>query len=334
MLGSGSSSRDTLRSNNWKEVNHMHYTGTIWRPPYEAGSLLIEVTAGCTHHSCKFCTLYSDLPFSFRMSPLEHIEADLLEAQTYLRSWRRRAEAKMQGHSWESRAVRRIFLVGANPFVLNFERLKTIAELVRTYFPEYESIGCFARVTDIALKTDDELLRLHRLGYSGLTIGVESGDDAALAFMNKGYAARAIIDQSSRLDAAGIRYHFFYLAGISGDGRGEEGAVESAKVFNLTHPERIGSSMLTVYPESELYREIQHGNWKEESELEKLGEVRTLIEHLTIPVHFAMLGASNAVRVEGDLPRERQAMLTQLERVCIPENERILRHYREHLPHL
>lgn len=24
----------------------MHYTGTIWHPPYEAGSLLIEVTAG------------------------------------------------------------------------------------------------------------------------------------------------------------------------------------------------------------------------------------------------------------------------------------------------
>ena len=44
----------------------MHYTGTIWRPPYEAGSLLLEVTAGCTHHKCKFvhyimiCHLPSD----------------------------------------------------------------------------------------------------------------------------------------------------------------------------------------------------------------------------------------------------------------------------------
>ena len=28
----------------------MHYTGTIWRPPYEASSLLLEATAGCTHH--------------------------------------------------------------------------------------------------------------------------------------------------------------------------------------------------------------------------------------------------------------------------------------------
>ena len=45
----------------------MHYTGTIWRPPYEADSLLLEVTAGCTHHKCKFCTLYAELPFKFRI---------------------------------------------------------------------------------------------------------------------------------------------------------------------------------------------------------------------------------------------------------------------------
>ena len=62
----------------------MHYTGTIWRPPYEADSLLLELTAGCTHHRCKFCTLYSDLPFKFRMSPMEDIESDLLEVQVLL----------------------------------------------------------------------------------------------------------------------------------------------------------------------------------------------------------------------------------------------------------
>ena len=51
----------------------MHYTGTIWRPPYESGSLLLEAAAGCTHHRCKFCTLYDELPFRFRLSPLEDI---------------------------------------------------------------------------------------------------------------------------------------------------------------------------------------------------------------------------------------------------------------------
>ena len=49
----------------------MHYTGTIWRPPYEAYSLLVQVTAGCTHHSCKFCTLYEDLPFNLHFQKLK-----------------------------------------------------------------------------------------------------------------------------------------------------------------------------------------------------------------------------------------------------------------------
>lgn len=63
----------------------MHYTGTIWRPPYEAYSALIQVTAGCTHHKCKFCTLYEDVPFKFRMSPLAEVEEDLKEISRYYR---------------------------------------------------------------------------------------------------------------------------------------------------------------------------------------------------------------------------------------------------------
>lgn len=299
----------------------MHYTGTVWRPPYEANSLLIEVTAGCTHHSCKFCTLYDDLPFKFRMSPLEDIEANLEEVKRQIRS--------LRGHQPD-----RIYLVGANPFVLNFERLKQIAELIHKYLPSCKTIGGFSRVSDITLKTDAELKELSNLGYDGLTIGVETGDETALSFMNKGYHAEDIVTQTHRLDEAHIGYNFFYLTGISGSGRGVEGALRSAEIFNQTHPKIIGSSMLTIYPESELYQEIQAGNWKEEGELEKLEELKTLIEHLEIPVFFATLGASNAVWVQGLLPKDKKTMIKQLEKVCNPQNEAELRHYRTHLRHL
>ena len=150
----------------------MHYTGTIWRPPYEASSLLLEVTAGCTHHRCKFCTLYADLPFRFRMSPMEDIEADLKEAQKMYRSF-------------GGRKATRTFLTGANPFVMKYEKLMEIAELVHKYFPEMETIGSFARVTDVTLKTDKELAALREAGYDGLTIGIETADDEALLFMDK-----------------------------------------------------------------------------------------------------------------------------------------------------
>lgn len=160
----------------------MHYTGTIWRPPYEADSLIIEATAGCTHHRCKFCTLYEDLPFKFRPSPLEDIEADLLEAQTWYHDPLRKAEE----HLFELPGARasRIFLAGANPFGLKALHLRKITSLVRTYFPQCKSIGCFSRVTDVAAKTDEELAELAAAGFDGLTIGIETGDEEALAFMD------------------------------------------------------------------------------------------------------------------------------------------------------
>lgn len=299
----------------------MHYTGTIWRPPYEAASLLIEVTAGCTHHKCKFCTLYDDLPFKFRMSPLEDVEADL-------------SEVRAQIGSWNGEKVKRVYLTGANPFVLKFQRLKEIADLIHKYLPECETIGCFSRVTDITLKTDDELRALHELGYDGLTIGMETGDEEILEFMNKGYKQEEIITQSQRLDSANIKYNYFYLAGISGSGRGKIGALETAKVCNQTHPQIIGSSMLTVYKESELSSEIQAGNWSEETELEKLEELKILIENLNIPVFFATLGASNAIFVQGQLPKDKPEMVAYLEKMCKTQNESELRHYRTNLRHL
>ncbi len=311
----------------------MHYTGTIWRPPYEASSLLLEVTAGCTHHKCKFCTLYNDLPFKFRMSPLEDVESDLQEAQLWSTDPVAMLTARLQGFPRPER-IQRAFLVGANPFVLTYDRLMTIASLIQKYIPSVKTIGCFSQITDIALKSDEELVSLHRAGYDGLTIGIETGDDEALRFMNKGYTSADIVTQCRRLDRAGIHYSFFYLVSISGAGRGEIGAKATAAVCNQLHPSLIGINMLTIYPESELYQEIQRGSWKEAGEIEKYKEIRTLLEHLTIPTQFAALGASNAFQFQGTLPEDKDALAAALDKIIETVREDDLREYRVNLRHL
>ena len=294
----------------------MHYTGTIWRPPYEAYSLLIQVTAGCTHHSCKFCTLYEDLPFKFRMSPLSEVKSDLAEASKYYKN------------------APRIFFTGANPFVLTTDKLKKLAEMVKKYYPNYQTIGCFGRITDLYNKTVDDLKELRALGYDGITFGVETGNDEALAFMNKGFRSSDTIEQAKKLEKAGISYNFFYLTGISGAGRGEYGGKETAKVFNQLHPQIIESSMLTIYETSELYQEIQKGNWKEESELEKLAELKVLIENLTIQTRIVTDGASNLIQVRGNLPADKEKLVKYLERLIATADESALREYRVNLKHL
>ena len=312
---------DIIGVNQGKGEMFMHYTGTIWRPPYEAASLLLEVTAGCTHHKCKFCTLYHDLPFQFRMSHIEDIEEDLQEVQKKIRDW-------------SNQDIRRVFLTGANPFVLSYDKLMVIAELIHKYLPSVKTIGSFARITDITPKTNGELTELHAMGYDGLTIGIETGDNEALQFMNKGYTSSDIIEQCRRLDTVGIHYSFFYLVGISGAGRGEIGAKITADICNQLHPMLIGANMLTIYPDSELFHEIRRGNWQEESELEKYKEVRTIVEHLSIKTTFAALGASNAFQLHGILPEDKEKLLTILDEIIGNVSEEELQRYRNSCHHL
>lgn len=311
----------------------MHYTGTIWRPPYEADSLLLEVTAGCTHHKCKFCALYSDLPFKFRMTPIEDIESDLLEVQVLRNNPTSIITNKLHGLP-HPKPIQRVFLTGANPFVLKTDKLLEIAALIRKYLPSVESIGCFARITDSKNKTEEELLQLRQVGYNGLTIGVETGDDAALSFMRKGYTSQDILTQCKRLEQAGIEYGFFYLTGISGKGNGETGAKASAEIFNQLHPFLIGPNMLTIYPESELYQEIQNGNWEAEGEIEKYRELHVLVENLNISTCFAAMGASNAFQLQGLLPEDKEKLLETLDRIISEADETELLHYRKNLHHL
>ena len=292
----------------------------------------MEATAGCTHRACKFCTLYDELPFKFKASELSTIESDLLEAQTWFHDPLSKIETRLFSLPTSKRC--RVFLAGANPFALKAKRLLESADLVRKYFPWCRTIGCVARVTDVASKTGEELAALREAGYTGLTIGIETGDDAALAFMNKGYAAQDIIAQCARLDAADIAYAFFYLAGISGKGRGIEGARLTAAVCNQTRPSLIGANMLTIYKNSELYQEILAGNWEEETEIEKYQEIKALVEGLEIPVEFAMLGASNPVMLQGRLLKQRAQIVATLDRVIEEIGEDKLRLYRTNLKHL
>ena len=295
-------------------LDALHFTGTVWRPPHEALSVLLQVTVGCTHHACKFCGLYGDL--RFRVSPMAEIDADL---QIIAR--------------WQPQA-RRVFLVGANPFVLSYERLVQLADRIRDRLPKVQTIGMFARVDDIARKTDAELRELRARGFTGLSIGTETGDDPTLLRMNKGTTAAEILFQSRRLDDAGIEYYFTYMTGLAGAGNGERAARATAELFNRTHPFLIGVVSLTVYPDTVLGREVQAGLFREAGELERLDELRTLLERLEIPVTIDAHTVSNAVPLFGRLPEDRTRLLRELDMAQAVSDERDLAAYRRSIEHL
>ena len=292
----------------------LHFTGQVWRPPYEAQSQLLQLTSGCTWHKCKFCSLYHGTPF--RMSPLSEVEEDLKT----IRQWQPRA--------------RRVYLTGANPFALSYNKLLDVALLLRKYLPHLVSFGMFARVTDIVPKSVEELKNLHHLKLDSINIGIETAHEPTLERMNKGYRAVDILEQLSKLDVAGIRYNVFYLNGLGGKGNGIANAIATADVLNRLHPCIINIVSLTIFPESQLFREMVDGIYEEEPEIERLVEMRTLIERLTIKTNLLGHHVSNTIPITGALPNDKAAIIAELDRAITSFPEKELKTYRDRIGHL
>ncbi|MDE6688594.1 MAG: radical SAM protein [Prevotella sp.] len=288
----------------------LHFNGPVWRPPYESTSQLLQVTSGCSWHRCKFCTLYGE--HKFRMSPMNEIETDLRVIN----------EFQPRAH--------RVFLTGANPFVLTPSRLTDIALLVRKYVGKgHPTIGCFARITDISRKSVEDLKQLHHLGFDHLTIGVESADSETLARVNKGYDAAEVAEQCGKLEEAGIHYNIFYLVGLAGSGNGERNAAKTAEVFSKLHPASIGILSLTLFPESQLYKEMQQGLYVEATEHERFDEMICLISLLKCKTHILGRTVSNPVPFTGSLPTDREVLLKTLMDAKSRLSEDSLRRYRD-----
>lgn len=244
----------------------MHFTGTVYRNPYWPTWPLLEITQGCTHNQCKFCTMYKQVPF--RMSPMEWIEEDLKElAQT-------------------DPEARTIQLLSANPLALTYDRLAPILEMINRYLPKMEYIYAAGRVTDVRNKTVEELKKLKELGMREISLGVESGDDWTLDRIHKGYHAEDILEQCHKLEEAGIDYWMTFLNGVAGRSHSREHAINSAKIFSQCKPMLVGTGGLTLFPGTPLLEEAQRGEFDPLTEKEMLEELKLFVENLTVDCSF------------------------------------------------
>ena len=271
----------------------MHYTGLTYRPPYEAYSLLLQVTAGCSHNACTFCTMYRGTEFA--VSPLSEVEEDLLEAKTLRPN------------------PDRVFLVNGDAFCLPAERLLAIADLIHRHLPNVRLITCYARITNIAQKTDEELSALAEAGYGEINTGLESALDDVLAFMNKGFTAADARLQFARLNAAGLTFSVNIMDAAAGPERIIEHAKANAALVNEAQPCLIFISPLHVDPGSELERIVKAGGFEECTLGQYLQEEIAFLKDLELRdcVFFGM-HVSNPVPVQGWLPCDKQALVNAL----------------------
>ncbi len=292
----------------------MHFTGRTWRPPYEAHSVILQATSGCTYQQCAFCSLYKNE--RFRMSPMEQFEQDLAEIKHY------------------QPYARRIFWTGANPFAMSYENLKLRALTVRDYLIQCQVIAMFASIRDIKNKEVWQLKKLRAMGINGLSIGVESGDDETLALANKGYTSADILEQCRKLDEAGIEYYFMYMTGLAGKGGGYRNAVNSAALFSQLNPYFLSVDSLTLFADTALYQLAQQGLFVPAGEKERILELQLLISKLHIRTHLLANTVSNFAPVTAYLPYDRKKAINELQFILDHTDELAMQEYRKNLTSL
>lgn len=287
----------------------MHFASGIVRPPFEAGCEFLQITSGCSHNKCKFCTFYKDAKFA--ISDMNEVAADLDEL----------------AHSpW--RHYNRIWLQGADSFVAPYDRLMEVAELIYEKLPWVTSIGAFARVTNFRNKTVPQLERLRDAGYSRLTVGVETGDDFLLKRMNKGYDSTFALEQMSKVDEAGLTWVGQFINGLGGAGYGDANALESARLYNQLRPMLIYTASLTLFQDTPLYQDVLAGTFSEASETERLEELQTLIGALDCPTEIRCEHVSMPVKLAGCLPRDKERLVAELEAAKAAAADGTLARYR------
>lgn len=270
----------------------MKYTGPIYRPPFEARSLLLQVTVGCSHNKCAFCTMYREIPFS--VESLDQIEEDILEAK----------------ESYPN--ITRVFLENGDAFVLSADKLKAITGLIHKHLKKVETIAMYASILNIKSKTDQELRELRALGINELNIGVESGLDEALSYLNKGYDAKTGAEQLLRLNEAGIDFGLNIIFGAYGKEYSRQNAVETAKLINETKPYLIFTGTIHADKGCPLYEDMQSGRFKECTIGEYLDEEELLLNSIDIPCYYFGLHPSNIMPMHGTLPQDKDALLGAL----------------------
>ena len=283
----------------------MRYEGNIFRPPSEAYSLIVQVTIGCSHNKCTFCSMFKDK--DFRVRELSEVVEDLKSARkTY-------------------RRIDKIFLADGDALCLSNSKLLEILGHCREVFPECNQVTLYGSPQDALRKSLEELQELRQAGLKMVYIGAESGSDEVLKNIVKGATREEIITAVKKLEQAGIKASVTFISGLAGKDGWKDHAIQSGTMISEMEPSYVGLLTLMLEHDTPLMDQVKAGGFELLSPEEVVAETLVMLENINVtkPCVFRSNHASNYVSLRGDLPQDKDKMLAQLRKAM--ENTRLLK---------
>lgn len=273
----------------------MRYEGVVYRPPSEAGSLIVQATLACPHNKCAFCGMYKDR--TFRVRPLEEVIEDL--------------DIALEQYGPDR--VRTIFLADGNTAVLPADKLVAIGEAAKARFPRLERITMYGSAKFLVKKSLDEWRRVAAAGITRVHSGLESGDAETLHAIKKGVTPDAAVEAYGHVMRAGIELSVYLMVGLAGVERWREHALGSAEVLNQAPPTFIRLRTFVPHPGTPWHDRWRDGELTLLTAHQALQETRLLIETLEGPTVLVSDHVSNFLDVRGRIPDDKPAMLAGID---------------------
>ena len=296
-----------------KQLSEYSFEIGAIRPPSEGGSsLLIRVTRNCPWNRCKFCygTPYNREKFQLR--EVEDIKKDIRAARTISDeikqvSWQlgyagqinnvvastiiQREPNLSENYSfvtvfnWLSYGGHTAFLQDADSLIMRTADLIEVIKFLRETFPSLERITSYARTKTICHKTLEELKDIKLAGLNRLHVGLETGDDELLKYIDKGVTSEEQIIAGKKAMEAGFEFSAYVMPGLGGPAMSEQHAKNTARVLNEINPDYIRLRPFVPRPNTPLFDEYQRGELQISSPYERLRELKIMIGALTITSH-------------------------------------------------
>lgn len=278
----------------------MHYSGSVYRPPSEARSLIVQCTLGCSHNRCAFCIMYKAKRFA--INPIEQVLGDLAEARAYYPH------------------IARVFLADGDALILPMDYLLTVLDFIREHFSECERVSAYASTKALMKKTDAELRTLREHGLQMVYVGLETGLEELLKKYDKGVTAEETVTQSLRAKEAGMTLSITAINGMGGREQSEEHAIATAAALSRIKAHYVAMLTLRVYSGTPLHDWIERGELTMLEPKELAAENRVILQHIDSDGSvFRSNHASNYLPLKGTLNRDRDALIAQIDKALAGE---------------
>jgi len=221
---------------------------------------------------------------------------------------------------------KKVFLQDGDALVYPFPKLKEVLQYLNEKLPAVERIGTYATPQDILRRSVDELKELRQLKVGIFYTGLESGDDELLQKIGKKVSSDETVEAGKRVKEAEITFSVTIILGLGGVEGSRKHALETARVLTEIDPEYAGALTLTFVPGTPLYEQRQRGEFHPLSPFQSLEELKLIIENSNFTdCFFSSMHASNYLSVRGRLPRDKEKMLSELDKVLAARNPSLLR---------